>query len=359
MKTVKCILVCSVLIFISAQPVCSQKRNSDVYKHPEMSHVYQREIIRIPDIKGYVTLKCDFHTHTVFSDGQIWPTMRVDEAWNDGLDAIAITDHIEYRPNKNIVVSDLNKSNDIATKHGAAIGMIVIRGTEITRSKPIGHINALFIKDANKLQVDDPKDAIDEAIKQGAFIMWNHPGWPNDTSTMYDIHKELIQRNKINGVEVFGNNLDLYPKVIEWCKETGLTMMGNSDIHYTVANTYGLEKMARPMTLVFAKERTEDAIKEALLAKRTLVYFFKKVVGREDLLKELVEASVSIKKIDEKKNMFEITNNSDIEYRITYGDRLGILLPNKILRITLPKDQIVKFANCFIGENQNLVLKLK
>lgn len=352
-------IIYSLLAVSIILPANAQKRNSDVYKHPEISHVYQRELIRIPDLKGYVTLKCDFHTHTIFSDGKVWPTVRVDEAWNDGLDAIAITDHIEYRPNRKIVVADLNESNEIASRHGEDIGMIVIKGTEITRQKPIGHLNALFIEDVNKMQLDDPEAAIDEAIRQKAFIMWNHPGWPNDTSTMYNIHKKLIEKKKINGVEIFGNNFDLYPKVIDWCKETGLTVMGNSDIHYTIANTYGLERMARPMTLVFAKERTAEGIKEALFAGRTLVYFLKKLAGRKDLMKELVQASISIKKLPNKKNMFEITNNSDIEYQITYGDRLGILLPNKILRITLPKDRIVKFTNCFIGENQNLILELK
>lgn len=323
-----------------------------------MSHVYQREILRIPNIKGYVTLKCDFHTHTVFSDGKVWPTVRVDEAWNDGLDAIAITDHIEYRPNQKTVVADLNKSNEIADKHARDVGMIVIKGAEITRKKPIGHLNALFIQDVNKMRLEDPVAVIDEAIRQGAFIMWNHPGWPNDTSTMYNIHKELIAKKKINGVEIFGNNFDLYPKVIDWCKENDLTVMGNSDIHYTVANTYGLEKMARPMTLVFAKEHTVEGIKEALFAGRTLACFFNKVVGREDLVKELVRASISVTKLPNKRNMFEIANNSDIEYHITYGNRLGILLPNKVLRITLPTDRKVIFSNCFIGEKQNLILNL-
>jgi len=54
----------------------------------------QRKIVNLPDIPGYVTLKCDFHMHTVFSDGDVWPTVRVDEALRDGLDAIAITDHL-------------------------------------------------------------------------------------------------------------------------------------------------------------------------------------------------------------------------------------------------------------------------
>lgn len=53
--------------------------------------------IKIPDILGYKTLKCDLHLHTVFSDGTVWPAERVEEAWRKGLDAVAITDHIENK----------------------------------------------------------------------------------------------------------------------------------------------------------------------------------------------------------------------------------------------------------------------
>ena len=31
--------------------------------------------ISFPDLPGYVTVKCDLHTHTVFSDGEVWPTV--------------------------------------------------------------------------------------------------------------------------------------------------------------------------------------------------------------------------------------------------------------------------------------------
>lgn len=36
----------------------------------------QSKKISIPDIPGYQTLKGDFHMHTVFSDGHVWPTFR-------------------------------------------------------------------------------------------------------------------------------------------------------------------------------------------------------------------------------------------------------------------------------------------
>ena len=30
-----------------------------------------RDALPVPDLPGYRTLKCDFHTHTVFSDGEV------------------------------------------------------------------------------------------------------------------------------------------------------------------------------------------------------------------------------------------------------------------------------------------------
>lgn len=54
-----------------------------------------RRDISLPQIDGYDLLKCDFHIHTVFSDGIVWPSLRVNEAWEEGLDAIALSDHVE------------------------------------------------------------------------------------------------------------------------------------------------------------------------------------------------------------------------------------------------------------------------
>src|SRR5512138_3874216 len=104
-----------------------------------------RQEIHLPDILGYKTLKCDFHMHTVFSDGLVWPTVRVDEAWREGLDAISITDHIEYQPHKGDIPKNLNRSYDIALPRAKERGILLVKGTEITRDTPPGHFNALFI----------------------------------------------------------------------------------------------------------------------------------------------------------------------------------------------------------------------
>ena len=98
---------CFSLLLVFPILVFGQLRNADVYKLPEMGKENIRENINIPGFDGYEVLKCDFHIHTVFSDGRVWPDMRVNEAWQQGLDAIAITDHIEYRPFKDMVIGDM------------------------------------------------------------------------------------------------------------------------------------------------------------------------------------------------------------------------------------------------------------
>ena len=52
-----------------------------------------RRAIEFPDTDAYQTLVVDLHTHSVFSDGNVWPSIRMREAALDGLDAIAVTEH--------------------------------------------------------------------------------------------------------------------------------------------------------------------------------------------------------------------------------------------------------------------------
>ena len=123
-----------------ALTAAAQLHNDDVHVHQAVSRQNYRQYLRIPDIGGYITLKCDFHVHSDISDGQVWPVGRVNEAWNDGLDAIAMTDHIEVHKNADIIRCGLNKPYELAKARGDMIGMIVIPGAEITRKKPLGHI---------------------------------------------------------------------------------------------------------------------------------------------------------------------------------------------------------------------------
>ena len=96
--------------------------------------------------KGQSIVSTDLHIHTTFSDGSVWPNIRVEEALKEGLDLISITDHLEYQPHrKDLPNPDRNRSYDIAEGAAEKSKLTVIRGAEITRSMPPGHINAVFI----------------------------------------------------------------------------------------------------------------------------------------------------------------------------------------------------------------------
>lgn len=328
----------------------AQFRNDDVYKVTEMRNNSTRNEIRIPDVNGYKTMKCDFHIHTVFSDGDVWPNIRVSEAWQDGLDAIAITDHIEYRPHKEWLKGDHNESYKIAKKAADNIGFIVIKGSEITRQKPLGHLNALFISDSEKLDVEDPLKAIDEAINQGGFVMWNHPGWPDNKSTLYPVHEELIKAGKIHGVEVF-NHMEYYPLTFDWCVDKNLAFMGNTDVHSLTGMDYNLNKGLRPMTLVFANEKSEKGIREALFDGRSVALFNGQLAGKREYLLGLLKASLKVNPINDK--TIEITNVSDISFQATANGELYLFPAGKTVRIGMPDgNSLFTVENCYAGKNK-------
>lgn len=101
-------------------------QNLNLVQFPYMNKPSVRKEIRIPDIPGYHTLKCDIHMHTVFSDGIVWPTFRVDEAWEEGLDAIAITGHIENQPSKKYITGDHNSSYEIALEEAKEKNILLL-----------------------------------------------------------------------------------------------------------------------------------------------------------------------------------------------------------------------------------------
>ena len=341
------------LLILSSTSVMAQQQDKDVHKlFSDIIKCDVRNEIRLPKVDGLIPLKCDFHSHTLFSDGHVWPSMRVEEAWADGLDAIAITDHLEFRPKKNIIKGDFNESNRIAKKFAKNRGIIVVEGTELSRSKPIGHLNALFIKDANLMDIESPTEAIDIALSQGAYILWNHPGWPDDKSTLYPIHKELIKANKIHGIEIF-NDGEYYPASFDWCEKYNLGYVSNSDIHGLIDVRYGTA--IRPFTIVFAEKKSEESLKKALFDNMTLAYFDGKLVGNKELLKKFVKASLEVVNVGN--DVVEVYNNSDITYVLKTDSNTINLYAGKSVRITkVAKSYTVD--NCYINSDEKLVISL-
>jgi predicted metal-dependent phosphoesterase TrpH len=265
----------------------------------EHSHVSGRKII-FPDIPGYKTLKCDLHQHTVFSDGSVWPDIRVMEALMDGLDVISLTEHLEYQPHKDdIPHPNRNRSYELALKEAADHNLIIVRGSEITRKMPPGHSNAVFIADANKLLVSDSIEVFREAKKQGAFIFWNHPNWTaqrkDGIATLTDVHRKLIREKLLDGIEVV-NDKTYSEEALQIALDNNLTIMGTSDIHKLVDWDFSINEGGhRPVTLVFSKEKTEESVKDALLNRRTVVYYNDLLIGRDEFLVPLLQESILVK----------------------------------------------------------------
>ena len=279
---------------------------------------YERKLF-FPDLDNYKTLLTDFHQHTIFSDGLVWPTIRVEEAVKDGLDAISLTDHLEYQPfSRDIPNPDRNRvylvAKDFTDRINKTVDkkLIIINGQEITRSMPPGHINAIFLDDANKLLYpNDSLKGIEEANKQNAFVFWNHPGWPAQRSDgiakLDDFHRYLIDKNLLHGIEVV-NELYYSEEALDIALKNNLTIMGTSDIHglidwlFKVPDDNESENKNlpghRPITMVFAKSKDKKSIKEALFEGRTAVFYNEMLIGKEENLKPLIEKCLVINNVN-------------------------------------------------------------
>ena len=238
-----------------------------------------RHALPVPDLPGLHTLKGDFHLHTVFSDGNVWPTVHVQEAWRDGLDVIALTEHAEYQPHSQDVNIDLLRSYRLAKPVADQLGIILVPGMEITKPDPwkappvlpdgSAHFNALFLSDPNAIRTPDLFEALRLAKAQGAFVFWNHPRFRVARGRWFAPIAKAHDERLFQGMELV-NGPDFYDEAFPWVAERQLTILANSDAHDPIPVRASGHR--RPITLVFARSRDADGVRDAMINRRTAAW---------------------------------------------------------------------------------------
>ncbi|MBQ6572136.1 MAG: histidinol-phosphatase [Alistipes sp.] len=381
----------------SAQSHYQDNANVDMLRHHNQQSRQRREII-LPEVNGFTVYKADLHTHSIFSDGSVTPEFRVEEAWLEGLDVLAITEHLEYRPyeqkmvnflndllpegtkatNTNIIgtgktdkdgiKSDLNYPVRLAEAAAKGYGLTIIPGIEITRTpETIGHFNALFTKDNNTIHDSDPMQAFRNARAQGALVMNNHPGWRRKNLDMSEPERKAYAEKLIDGVEVM-NGGEFYPRVIDYALEQGVFIASNTDINGSSAEEYFVTTegaVMRNMTFILAKDNSLESLKEALKARRTLAYSFGTIAGEESLLKAFFKASIATKVVytnpSNGNRTVRLTNTSSIPYTFRIGGgNITTLKAFSSVQTTVAKDGklVVKVENMWSGKDSHPEVEL-
>ena len=364
-----------------AQYTFQDSNNQDVLRITRRANNDSRSEIVIPQVNGYNVYKADLHTHTIFSDGKVTPEWRVEEAWQDGLDIVAITDHIENRPyvtrlpkylngvevqvqNEKEISVDLNASVRLAQDQARKLNMLLIPGAEISRPyKTVGHLNALFTTDNNAIPAEDPLQALRNAKAQGALVQFNHPGTGRTSLDLTEFEINAYKEGLIDGIEIFNNN-GFYPKAIDRALEKGLYMSGNSDVHTTTDIAYSDATLSRNITLILAKEKTMEAVKDALVNRRTIAYGFDQIAGEESLIKDLFNACVTAEfvRVDSKGNtIFNLTNMSSLVFAASInGSNPHWIAPFSTIPMKIKSDVIeLKILNMWCGEGKHPVIEVK
>ncbi|HWI57367.1 MAG TPA: Sb-PDE family phosphodiesterase, partial [Bacillota bacterium] len=268
-----------------------------------------------------------------------WPNIRVEEAWRDGLDVIALTDHLEYLPHKLDIPTNFARPYEIARSAAAPLGLVVIRAAEITRGEPPGHLNALFLTNVAALNQKDYRVAVSNAYAQGAFLFWNHPGWkqPERKAVWYAEQGEFLAKGYLRGIEIV-NGPDYESLPHQWALEKQLTLLGDSDAHDPIGFEYSSRPgEIRPVTLVFSKARTPESIREALFARRTVVFSRDQLFGEAQFLDPLFQGSLEIltpclRLRGKSSGLVQIRNKAPLNFALRLNPKVGeLVLPEELV----------------------------
>lgn len=388
-------LICILAMSAIGLPMAAQPMPAPHPLEQPFETEHARTEIILPQVDGKNFYKADLHTHTIYSDGDVTPDMRVIEAWYDGLDIIAITDHMEYRrieddmfvymngyirdelrskgtavntnimrkaPDRHGILVDFNFAYELAARKAADYGIMVVRGVEITR-KEKGDYNVLFTTDNNAIYDPDIDQALRNARAQGAFIVHNHPDYDDNTPNHLSTSAAgLYDKGFIDGVEV-ANGRRTWWHLFTHAVSGGYTPFATSDAHEYVYWKYGFPDdyeipRYRNMNLILSDDLNEKSIHEALKEGNTIAYSNNNLIGKCELLQALFESSVDFIILSTKadKHHVSVVNRSSLPYYIQIGTKSYVVNAMGSHQLSLPmgEDSIsVTVLNMWYGNDEH------
>ena len=133
----------------------------------------------------------EVHAHTRASDGMVDAEELVRAAAAIGLRVVCVTDHD--------TIPDLGG----AVNTGAALGVDVVRGEEVTASFPPGiHIVGLFVERQVRMHMS-VEDTVDAIHDQGGLAIVAHPFMPTWFASMTSRRaRQLLETHTVDGIEI-------------------------------------------------------------------------------------------------------------------------------------------------------------
>ncbi len=339
-----------------------------------------RSEVVFPDVRGFRAVKSDFHIHTIYSDGQVTPETRVIEAWRDGFDALAITDHSEYH---RIALPEKK-----GRSYGDALGLAKQFGLTLIRSAEVSTVGAIprparntdfvvaFLTDELALHVEF-SSAMKAARQQGAINIWAHPGPKWDPRARrfleegwlhgIELRNTVVSENRGNGQkEVRG--FWFWPQVMDWANEHKLAVIASSDAHWPI----DLMTRQRDMTLVLAQSASPAHIREAISVRRTIACFGEMLWGPAEWVEAATKEWLVFEATPESttgvrpRRALKVRNRSSLPFALRLkaegakfppGDLVVPAMATKMIHYTAPEEikaVEVEAANVFSASNRNV-----
>jgi hypothetical protein len=271
-------------------------------------------------------LKGDLHAHTTYSDGDSSVSTVISKAESLGMDYFVITDH-----------NTVSQLDDPAYRSDR---MAILYGFEWTTGK--GHANIwsaekeYFPDILATLESTDAYSAAGLAHSKGALFSINHP------TAWFCCPWELDVEKNVDSIEIW-NSMYRVPNFnmvaghpfwdFELVKGERIAAVGGSDTHDHKGIQSLLFNIGNPTTWVYSKEKSGDAVIEAIRNGRTSISYAPDQ-ERLDLVADRntdgVYESISGDNI-------RVFSKSDISFRIKIENAKKSIFPDRVTEIDINK----------------------